>query len=455
MIPIDVSALQNWPDPDAITASADRIASLGKAFHEHLETGHSRWQGLAACYETPHQERMYSALDPALEDGANVKEACGNIKSAMIEFAESIRTLISKRDSLISQAQDYNASPEASSLVPFNGRSNFFSVEQRNIKADIEKLAGKYRNAIETCSSALSAIREDGTSSSDSSSFLRTPLNFGIPATRTLLEARAKDGTLYVSSLHLLIKGQTYKFTMANAILKGRHARAPFPSTMRHGKAYFKPWFDKGARTPFLTGLRSEFLGPQPGKVSPRAVVHRSSVLPSGKTWTLENQHTTRVLESGTRGVVRIGGRVLFVGGVWLTWDSEYDKVHKRLLEEEPRLTEAERGSKARKLATVRTGGQVLATATMSAVIGSMVPVGGTIVGLVIGVGVGLAMEIRLPFTDMTLGEGVAEASEWLWNKGEDFVNWLTSDDTGDTFLSAVQQKLEGKPTVCLAVTKD
>ena len=123
------------------------------------------------------------------------------------------------------------------------------------------------------------------------------------------------------------------------------------------------------------------------------------------------NQQT----HTGTSALGRVAGRGLFVLGVGLTYSSEYEKADKRYREQNPELSASERQSRVRETAAVRTGSQVLASAWAGAAVGSMIPVGGTTVGLAVGAGVGFVMSIDTG-EGKTVGDHIADFGEGVWN---------------------------------------
>ena len=122
------------------------------------------------------------------------------------------------------------------------------------------------------------------------------------------------------------------------------------------------------------------------------------------------NQQT----HTGTSALGRAAGRGLFVLGVGLTYSSEHEKADKRYREQNPELTANERQSRVRETAAVRTGSQA-AVAGAGALVGSILPVGGTAVGLAVGVGVGLVMSIDTG-DGKSLGDRIADVGEGFWN---------------------------------------
>ncbi|WP_338568617.1 hypothetical protein V7R84_10265 [Arachnia propionica] len=101
-----------------------------------------------------------------------------------------------------------------------------------------------------------------------------------------------------------------------------------------------------------------------------------------------------------------------------MTYSSEYEKADKRYREQNPELSASERQSRVRETAAVRTGSQVLASAWAEAAVGSMIPVGGTAVGLAVGAGVGFVMSIETG-EGKTVGDHIADLGEGIWNWGK------------------------------------
>ena len=123
------------------------------------------------------------------------------------------------------------------------------------------------------------------------------------------------------------------------------------------------------------------------------------------------NQQT----HTGTSALGRAAGRGLFVLGVGLTYSSEYEKADKQYREQNPELSASERQSRVAESATVRTGSQVAAAAGAGALVGSILPVGGTAVSLAVGAGVGVVMSIDTG-EGKSLGDRFADLGENVWN---------------------------------------
>ena len=127
--------------------------------------------------------------------------------------------------------------------------------------------------------------------------------------------------------------------------------------------------------------------------------------------WRRRHNQQTR---AGTSALGRAAGRGLFVLGVGLTYSSEYEKADKRYREQNPELTASERQSRVRETAAVRTGSQA-AAAGAGALVGSVLPIGGTAVGLAVGAGVGFVMSIETG-EGKTVGDHIADFGEGVWN---------------------------------------
>jgi len=127
----------------------------------------------------------------------------------------------------------------------------------------------------------------------------------------------------------------------------------------------------------------------------------------------LRRKHNQQT-RTGTSTLGRAAGRGLFVLGVGLTYSSEHEKANKRYREQNPELTASERQSRVRETAAVRTGSQA-AVAGAGALVGSILPVGGTAVGLAVGAGVGFVMSIDTG-EGKSLGDRFADLDESVWN---------------------------------------
>ena len=131
-------------------------------------------------------------------------------------------------------------------------------------------------------------------------------------------------------------------------------------------------------------------------------------------SWGLGREHSWQT-RTGTSALGRVAGRGLFVLGVGLTYSSELEKADKRYREQNPELSATERQSRVQETAAVRTGSQVAAAAGAGALVGSILPVGGTAVGLAVGAGVGFVMSIETG-EGKTVGDHIADFGEGVWN---------------------------------------
>ncbi|RRD46912.1 hypothetical protein [Arachnia propionica] len=125
-----------------------------------------------------------------------------------------------------------------------------------------------------------------------------------------------------------------------------------------------------------------------------------------------ESTVTTKI---GTSGWGRAAGRGLFVAGIVLTVAEEHDKADKRYREQNPELTESQRQLKTVETTAVRSTSKVTAAMMAGVAVGALVPVGGPLIGLGVGLLVGLGMSIPVG-RDKNLGDLAADVGEGIWN---------------------------------------
>ena len=186
---IDTSGLEDWPDPASLFSAASSLMEHGASFAEHVEGAHSTWKGLGACYETPHQDLLYSALDPALQSSQHASDGCVSVKAAMTLFADEISALKPERDGLVKEAASFDAKsiPEDE-----EGRQSYMD-EAVALKGKIVVLVQKYEAAINTCFEQLAAIGDDGLPTPNVPAWSGVPRDTMIAALGAMGESRKVD----------------------------------------------------------------------------------------------------------------------------------------------------------------------------------------------------------------------------------------------------------------------
>ena len=401
---VNDAILQDWPDAASIELSAGQLRSRGAAFAEDVEGGSQTWRGLSSCYETPHQDLLYSALAPAVECAGWVSSGSGNMADALEEFATTLAGLEGERQRLIEAAAKINAQPCEVDPDPVRVREN------EQVQMEITQLGDKYKTAISECAEKISSIGNNGK--------LPGPLDAWMP----WVQDQALASGTYVAQSHL------YQVTRTRAHYMLRFLKFDFEcfvSPWRYSPKVYS-WGASGAASGVSPGsgyssrvvenFRETFQGPP----RPRYVPQGAEVVRNpGGEWFGWGKTVETQVKSGVSGLGRVAGRTLFIAGVGLTYWGESEKANARLAEQNPEMSAGERGEKVREIATVRAGTQVAAAAGTGAAIGAAIPVGGPVVGLAVGALVGGAMMI--PTGDgKNLGDRVGDVGEAVWN-------WLKS----------------------------
>ena len=94
---VNTDGLMNWPDPASLQDAGLTLVERGTAFSEEVDSAQSIWNGLTSCYESPHQDLLYSSLDSAQADGDQVALGCASIALAIDTFAEAVHALKNRR----------------------------------------------------------------------------------------------------------------------------------------------------------------------------------------------------------------------------------------------------------------------------------------------------------------------------------------------------------------------
>lgn len=396
---VNTDGLMNWPDPASLQEASLTLVERGNSFAEEIDSAQSIWSGLSSCYESPHQNLLYSSLDSAQADGDQVAVGCASIALAMDTFAEAVHALKNRRQALIEDAAIFNAKqldPEAEDYLDK-------VKEGVALQGRIDALVSEYKTAIDDCHGQLSAIS-----------------NEGLPGDPSVLDEIARDSALTTATTVADSRKVRIHRAVRRVVVRvgGRDFRLP-PHRVKWktgGRFWDKAWTSTPPAAPgdfatkARTGLIETFFGPKAGKYErPRVFSPKIS-----GNWGVgvESTVTTKI---GTSGWGRAAGRALFATGIVLTVAEEYDKADKRYREQNPELTEHERQLKTIETTAVRSTSKVGAAMMAGAAIGAAVPVGGPLVGLGVGLVVGLGMSIPVG-RDKTLGDLAADVGEGFWN---------------------------------------
>lgn len=411
---VDISGLENWPDPESIFNSASSLMARGAEFRKDIEGSHSSWKGLSAGenYITPHSDLLYSALDPALDTAQHVLDGCVSVKTAMTLFSDAISTLKTERDSLKSKAETYNAKEQPTDAVELME----YDQEGVRLQVEVNDLVSRYESAINDCANQLSAIGDDGLPEEGSPAWQGPTGDILISAIAATAESYKFNIEEVVKRFYVRIFGVEFDF---------KYSTTQTRTNFWDWKSWKRQPHQSGSYLQrFSAALRETFLGPPKGSWGPTTVVKPHGMQPAKWynpfSWFGTGTETSSRTYTGVTAIGRAAGRGLFVAGVAFNYLSEHEKMDKRFREQHPELTAAERQGRVVEAAAVRTGSQVLAAAVAGAAVGSALPVAGNAIGLVVGIGVGLAMSWDPDGDGKSLGDNAADLGEsaWNWLKG-------------------------------------
>lgn len=418
---VTYDALLDWPDAASIDSEAEGLIEKGESFYDAVAEAKGAWDGLSGNYETPEQQQLLHALDPALRNAESATGATALVASALGGFANALQELEPRRKQLIADAKTFNAKECPSDDAGCAAHQK----EEEEIQQHINTLVEEYRQKIKDCTTRLAGINSEGDYSDPNAPDINGAALGQMPNLGTSIAQSREFMKLKVSrALRVWTNlGDTKVMQwLANrkwlpswlGKIKGS-IRIPLPPKTASSTS----WNLKGPRPPgnywqrFGTIFKETFLGPP----KPTTVPSGSTVIvDTGKKVFGAGMEKTKATTSGVTTAGRVLGRGFFIAGAAMTFNSEYQKADAALKEQEPGLSAGERFARAGEKATVRTGSQVGAAALAGAAIGSAIPVGGTAVGFAVGLGVGAAMTFFKVGEGKNLGDGIADVGERIWN---------------------------------------
>ncbi|MDO5066959.1 MAG: hypothetical protein Q4D96_06745 [Propionibacteriaceae bacterium] len=385
---INTDGLKNWPDGVAIFEAAATLVGHGAGFSEDIDTARYHWLGLTACYNSPHQELMYTALDSAQTSGNQVSDGCLSVSTAMTLFGDAIATLRAERSTLLQEVVRHHeriAPEDPVELAEYNE-------EGIVLQGRVNDLTSEYRRTIKDCKEMLEAIGNDGLPEKGHPAWLSITGDQLCAVVGAFGDAAKVDITKI-----------TYRF-----VFHVGEVPVKIPFWVRHKRHYHMDWGSTPKEGSFLerfySNMRAAVLGPEIGKYGPSEVIRS----PKGR---IGLEKTQQIRHATTLGG-RIVGRSMFVVGTTTTFIDEYAKADRRLREQRPELTESERKAQVTKSGTIRATAQVGTPILAGAFAGAAV---GGPAGVIVGLAAGLALNIPTG-EDKTVGDRLGDFGEAIWN---------------------------------------
>ncbi|RRD48637.1 hypothetical protein [Arachnia propionica] len=393
---INTDVLKNWPDVASLFDAAASLTDHGAEFAERIDTAHLRWQGLTTCYQSPHQDLLYSALDSAQTAGNQVSDGCLSAGTAMTLFSDTLATLKVERDSLLREVDAHQQKAEPTDPDELAAHNK----EAVMLQGRVKNSGDQYREAIENCRDQLRAIGNDGLP------------DMGHPAWVSVGE-----DTLLTAMAALSAAGDAARWDIARTTTRFViHAfgkdRVRLPVWVSHKYEFSFDWGPGRNEGSFLSRfaelVKQPFRGPEIGHFGPPTVVKPG---PTGEGIRFGLERSTQLRHTASI-VGHVAGKGLFVAGTIFTAVEEYGKTDKRLREQRPELTESERKAEVAQVGTLRAGTQVLSSIAAGAAAGAAI--GGPI-GFIASIGVGVALNVPVA-NGKSAAELVADVVEGVFN---------------------------------------
>lgn len=393
---INTDVLKNWPDVASLFDAAASLTDHGAEFAERIDTAHLRWQGLTTCYQSPHQDLLYSALDSAQTAGNQVSDGCLSAGTAMTLFSDTLATLKVERDSLLREVDAHQQKAEPTDPDELAAHNK----EAVMLQGRVKNLGDQYREAIENCRDQLRAIGNDGLP------------DMGHPAWSSVGEDTLLTAMAALSAAGDAARWDITRTTTRFVIHAFGKDRVRLPVWVSHKYEFSFDWGPGRNEGSFLSRfaelVKQPFRGPEIGHFGPPTVVKPG---PTSEGIRFGPERSTRLRHTASI-VGHVAGKGLFVAGTIFTAVEEYGKTDKRLREQRPELTESERKAEVAQVGTLRAGTQVLSSIAAGAAAGAAI--GGPI-GFIASIGVGVALNVPVA-NGKSAAELVADVVEGVFN---------------------------------------
>ena len=467
--------LSMWESADTLDPLSHAAATSAAQVAEAVQDQDATWQTLGAHYEGDHESELVDGFFVPVENAARLVVAVEALDAAIVEFADRLRELQSRRTAFEQDVDDFNA---LYGSQPLEALTPLAQAQRADLAATPAILEGSYQEAAEACAAAVEGIQMDaldvsktgtgrpGTLGEDlvgkalNKALPLDPRNPSMAAVRLLEVSRVREpwlrfgdvipetwqarflginvgplgASLHAGAAAVLRAGRTRSsaplrsMPLAMAMTARNHSNKQTARAMRFADP-------RGLRRPTWSGFGAKFLDglPVTGLVrSTRPLWGNRTLANAGKV----DPAMESAFRVESRGAFRFNAAVKGLGtvgtvvGAGLTYGDEYERQLGENRAAAPGASRAAVEAEARHDAGAQTAGNVgstiLASAAAGALAGSVLPGPGNVVGFAAGVVSGVAMTVPVADTD---GDGqkdsVAEMAgdlaegAWDWIRGK------------------------------------
>ncbi|RJT78433.1 hypothetical protein D6T63_13055 [Arthrobacter cheniae] len=435
----DTSGLQQWASPGELEAAAGDIASAGADVSTTVDGLSSTWSGLSGSYQAPEQVEVLAVFTSITPHGDVVDLAAGQAQTALAAFAGTVRELEAERTALLAEISSFEADPPT--VDPADPDSPVDAAQQGWLQGDIDRLAGRYDDAVTTCVAALKGI--DGTVDNTVSTLSGPEAGLVVAASTNYSSTHTFKRVDITAYRQVPMPWQQFRFTPLDPTgpltaaeiagdrylnIGGREIHISNPDHPDYGRTVSERYTRNGfaAAVDWRPEVHERFYD--------LSSAYRARVDANPGDWkpaptSSTPRPTFGELPHGLKAL-KVGGGVVAVGMAGLTIADERAQAYDRLLVESPRMSEADRNARANELGAVRGGAKTavdLGAGVAGAAVGTMIggPVG-TVIGFGVGMGISYLADQDLP--DWLGGGSVKDAAADLAENAYDGTKEALSD---------------------------
>lgn len=150
---VDTSSLPDkLPDTGTIDTRAAAVRKVGTQSKDIRDDVQSDWSGLDAVFESPHQDKVFSAVTTVMSPYIDaVGTVTDDTATALEDFSSAISNLKSRYDAVKEQASTHNA-------LEGDDRPDDYWTANGEIQREINAVAGLYDDAVKTCADKISKL---------------------------------------------------------------------------------------------------------------------------------------------------------------------------------------------------------------------------------------------------------------------------------------------------------
>ncbi|MFK0005426.1 alpha/beta hydrolase [Paenarthrobacter sp. NPDC090520] len=168
MYQVDASAMDGWPDPDALEMAANPLTENAQGIVNIVQMAASEWSAMADAYRAPEAPELLALFKPVTQKSEGIRAGLAVVYRALMAYADDIRDLNRRRALLLDEIGQFHRErdryeeraafmEQAGDLLASSGGAAL-ALRAADLERRVRLLASQHEQAQQDCARQINRI---------------------------------------------------------------------------------------------------------------------------------------------------------------------------------------------------------------------------------------------------------------------------------------------------------